>query len=253
MAREYSSLALNVYSGCTHGCRYCYAPSCLQRTRETFHSQGTPRKDIVRQVQREAPAYAGGTDRILLSFTCDPYQPSEREHGVTRQVLRVLTDAGAPWQVLTKGGMLACRDFDLFCAAGGVFATSLVFTDDADRQQWEPHAAPVQDRIDAIRRAHEAGIPTWVSIEPVIDPAQALDIIRDLSGSVDAWKVGKLNHHAHAQTVDWQAFADELLPTLQASGRPYLVKDSLHKYLPEGAAVNTICEPSGRLTIQTLF
>lgn len=257
MAREYAPLALNVYSGCTHGCRYCYAPSCLQRTREDFHAADTPRKDIVRHVKREVQQYAGGSDRILLSFTCDPYQPSDAEHGATREVLKALTDAGAPWQVLTKGGTRACRDFDVFLAGGGLFATSLVFTDDSDRAEWEPNAAPVADRLEAIAAAHALGIPTWVSIEPVIDPAQALEIIERYSGIVDAWKVGKLNHHAHAATVDWQAFADALYPALQASGRPYLVKDSLHRYLPKDAVLNTICEAelaaNTRSTTATLF
>lgn len=254
MAREYAPLALNLYSGCSHGCTYCYAPKCLQRPPEVFHAQGHPRKDILKQVAKEAPAYSGTTDRILLSFTCDPYQPAEAEHQVTRQALRILTDAGASWQVLTKGGTLACRDFDLFEAGGGVFATSLVFTNDADRAEWEPNAASVEDRLGAIAQAHARGIPTWVSIEPVIDPEQALEIIRQHSGIVDAWKVGKLNHHAHAATVDWHDFTQRLYIALQSSHRPFLIKDSLHPYLPPGAVTNTICESAlARSTTQTLF
>ena len=56
-AREYSELACNLYRGCTHGCRYCYAPAsmrtCLraphrQATGEKWHAQAEPRKDILR-------------------------------------------------------------------------------------------------------------------------------------------------------------------------------------------------------------
>jgi len=37
MAKEYSPYACNLYIGCTHCCRYCYAPHTLQRTpREYF-------------------------------------------------------------------------------------------------------------------------------------------------------------------------------------------------------------------------
>ena len=30
-AREYSELAANLYTGCSHGCRYCYCPAILRK------------------------------------------------------------------------------------------------------------------------------------------------------------------------------------------------------------------------------
>jgi len=44
---------------------------------------------------------------------------------------------------------------------------------------------PVSDRI--------AGIKTWVSLEPVIDPEQAIELIRLLHPYVGHWKAGKIN------------------------------------------------------------
>ena len=35
-AREYSPLAANLYLGCNHGCKYCYAPSIRFQTRQDF-------------------------------------------------------------------------------------------------------------------------------------------------------------------------------------------------------------------------
>lgn len=32
-AKEYGDLAINIYTGCPHGCFYCFAPSVLRRDR----------------------------------------------------------------------------------------------------------------------------------------------------------------------------------------------------------------------------
>ena len=232
MAREYSPLACNLYRGCLHGCRYCYAPRCLRMEPEQFWAGSTLRATVMDDLAREAPRYAHGQP-VLFCFTSDPYQPNE--DGATRQALLTMTDARCNWQVLTKGGTRATRDIDLFVRSRAVFGTTLLFTDDADRRQWEPNAATVEDRIVAIAQFHDAGVRTWLSIEPVVDPDQALDLVAQLAPIVDEFRVGKLNHHPQAATVDWTAFARRLVPLLEDSGRDYMIKDALQPYLPAGA------------------
>lgn len=232
MALEYAPLACNLYRGCEHRCRYCYAPNCLYMSRESFHSTAKPRPGVIAALRKEAPKYSGTDQRLLLCFTCDPYQPAEEEHGITRQALEVLVEHNIPCQVLTKGGLRAVRNFDLLQAGDGWFATSLVFLSDEDRVYWEPGAATVQSRIAAIEQAHDLGLRTWVSVEPVIDPRQALDLIVKLSPIVDGFKVGRLNHHPLAKQIDWRAFASGLIGVLEATDREYLIKDSLQPYLP---------------------
>lgn len=254
MAREYAPLACNLYRGCEHGCRYCYAPNCLYMSRDRFHSSAQPRPGVVAALRKEAPKYSGTDQRLLLCFTCDPYQPADEEHGLTRQALEVLLENRIPCQVLTKGGLRVVRDFHLLQAGDGWFATSLVFLNGEDRATWEPGAASVQSRIEAIEQAHELGIHTWVSVEPVIDPRQALDLIAELSPIVDGFKVGRLNHHPLAKQIDWRAFASELVEVLGATGREYLIKDSLQPYLPqspEGAA--PVVTGRKRILSPTLF
>jgi len=229
-AREYAPLACNLYRGCVHGCRYCYAPATLRLTRDAFHARGMPRPGILDALRKDAAKHAGGDDHVLLCFTSDPYQPGGES--VTRQALEILAAHDVPVEVLTKGGMRAIHDFDVLAGMRGAFGTTLLFTLDEDRAEWEPGAAPVEDRIAAIREAHRRGIPTWVSIEPIIDPPQAVELIEELSEVVDEWRVGKLNHHPLAATIDWGRWSLVLLDALQSSGRRYMVKDALAAYLP---------------------
>ena len=68
-------------------------------------------------------------------------------------------------------------------------------------------AAPIAERIEAIRAARAAGIFTWVSVEPVVDTAEAIEVIETLRDEVDLWKVGKLNHDRQRESaIDWRRF-----------------------------------------------
>ena len=46
-AREYAPLACNLYMGCTHGCKYCYAPGCMHKKSEEWHESARARSENV--------------------------------------------------------------------------------------------------------------------------------------------------------------------------------------------------------------
>jgi len=233
-AREYSPLACNLYRGCVHGCVYCYSPNSVRRDRAEFHAESKPRPGILAALEKDAAAIAGSEAPVLLCFTCDPYQPLEACDNITRQALETLRRHNVPAQVLTKGGRQATGDFDLLSSMRAWFGTTLVFTDEAWRREWEPNAASVSSRIAAIKEAYGCGIPTWVSIEPVVDPAQAILLIAELSPWVDEWRLGRLNYHPRAKEIDWRHWSPILLQAARDSGRGYLLKESLLPYLSAG-------------------
>jgi DNA repair photolyase len=167
----------------------------------------------------------GCTDEILLCFLCDPYAPG-LEH-TTTTALHILAAAGLSATVLTKGGMRARQDFGIMQDAGFRFGTSLSWVLDTDRAKWEPFAASVQSRIDALTRAHDSGIRTWVSMEPVIDPEQACALVPLLADVVDEWKIGKWNHDARAAAINWPAFRRDIVAELEAVGARYYLKRDL--------------------------
>lgn len=239
MALEYAPLACNLYSGCTHGCTYCYAPACLRMQPKDFHARTSLRKTVLSELEKEAPKYVKQNKRVLFSFTSDAYQPEET--GDTRTALKIMRNAGCPFQILTKGGTRATRDFDLYTKQDA-FGSTVLFTDDNDRKTWEPNAANINDRIEAIKIAHSQCIYTWVSIEPVINAGQAIQLIKEYSGIVNEWKIGKLNHHPHAKTINWYDFAAMLYDTLQTVNSNYMIKDSLHSFLPKGAVTTRYAE-----------
>lgn len=228
-AREYAPLAANLYSGCSHGCIYCYAPLALKRRREAFHSSPGPRKGVLEALEKDARRLAARGERrpILMSFTSDPYQPCEAEFGLTRAGLEILARHGLRVTVLTKGGTRALRDLDLLARPGNALAATLTTLDPEESLRWEPEAALPADRIQALAEAKRAGLHTWVSLEPVLDPAWALEIIRATREVVDLYKVGRLNYHPRARRIDWAGFRDQAVTLLERLGKDYYIKADL--------------------------
>ncbi len=140
--------------------------------------------------------------------------------------MEILNEHDLNFTVLTKNGKLAERDFDLI----DNFGETIIFMSEEMRRKWERNAPPIRDRVEAMKTASQMGIKTWVSLEPVIDPEEALMVVRKLGDYVDMWKVGKLNHYPdYENTVDWLKFYTRLIATFDEMGisdeRYYIKKD----------------------------
>ena len=220
-AKEYGDYAINIYTGCPHRCYYCFAPNVLHRDREAFHSHVEPRAGIVEAVAKQLATGKIKGQLIHLCFTCDPY-PRGYDSTATREIIKLIKASGNHVQILTKGGSLAKRDFDLLGANDwfGVTITGDFFND----QHSEPNAAPWFRSLETVRIAHDRGIKTWVSCEPVLD---AHNILALISGNwpIDRFKVGKLNYHP--SDIKWAEFGKAAEALCIQYGRDYLIKDSL--------------------------
>ena len=220
--------AANLYQGCLHGCGYCYVPDTTfwrckgMDRRRLFHSEAIPRKNILKHLEADCRKCKGMKEPVFLSFTSDLYQPFQKpEHDITREALLLFEKYDIKVTILTKGGQRAERDFDIIARNGWKFGTTITGTD----RKFEPNAAPVDERMWFIEKAHDLGIYTWISMEPVIDTGEALYCMFRLteSDNVDFWKVGKLNHgkklgqpyQSLESTTNWSAFlscVENLIP-----------------------------------------
>jgi len=231
-AGEYAHLACNLYRGCSHQCQYpCYVPGMLRIPQKKWAALvPTPRPGILDALKKDAKKYANTQDRVLLCFTSDPYCPEAAASGVTRQALEILREHNISFQVLTKGGMRAVDDFDLY-GKHDAFATTLT-TGGSEAWTWEPDAPGPADRIQAISTAHAMGISTWVSLEPVMDPECSLHVIKMTHHIVDLFKIGKLNHDKALEAkIDWGRFGWEAVALCDKYGVDYYVKDDLRKHM----------------------
>lgn len=229
-AYEYGELAVNIYTGCNHGCSYCYARQMKQR----WTPKGAacefdtpqPRPGIVEAVRRQLEREKITGQTIFLCFTCDPY-PDEIDTVATREVIRAIKGSGNHVRILTKGGFRAARDFDLLDSEDWFGVT--ISGDDRK----EPFAAPERERLNSLIQAKNLyGVKTWVSCEPVLNPQKIFDVIASAEG-IDFYKIGKLNHAAPPPEIvkagGWARFGAEAERLCRKHGRGYYIKEDLRK------------------------
>jgi DNA repair photolyase len=228
-AAEYCENAVNLYKGCEHGCIYCWSPRVTHQTRESF-LKATPRVGIIEQIEKDAPKYRG--QKVLLSFTSDPYQPINRYEQLTHETLLILLKHGITPVILTKGGLRSMWDFDILAKCNDAsYGATLTFIEEEDSLKWEPKAAVPDDRIFVLRQAKKAGLHTWVSLEPVISPEQSLQLIKKTHDFVDIFKVGRWNYDLRTGLIDWRDFVKEAVGLFKKYKLNYYIKRDLERFI----------------------
>ena len=218
-AKEYGDLAINIYTGCPHRCFYCFAPNVLRRDRQQFHGIVEPRKDIVEETRRQIEREGITRKLVHLCFTCDPY-PHGYDTTVTREIISLLKSTGNNVQILTKGD--GSRDFDLLGPEDWYGIT----LDGATTRTGHFDNAPLF-RYTNLIKAHEKGIKTWVSFEPVLNAENVLGMIKDVAPHADKVKIGKLNYWP--SDINWKQFGERAEALCKSLGIEYYIKDSLRK------------------------
>jgi len=233
-AGEYAPLAANPYSGCGHGCVYCYVPAIIHMTRAEFDAGAVERDDYRAKLRKDAKKYQAAdiTEPVMLSFTTDVYSPSATS--LTRDSIEILIEHGLGFCVLTKGGTRSLADLDLYRRDRDAFACTLTSLDDRFSKKWERNAALPGDRIAALKAFHDAGIFTWVSLEPTLDCESSLQIVRQTHGFVDLFKIGRVTYLPMTKTTDWETYTHRMTDLCQKLNVEHYVKKDLQQFLPPG-------------------
>ena len=108
-----------------------------------------------------------------MSSVTDPYQPIERQIGLTRRLLEVLAERHKPKLVVQTRSPDVVRDCDLLSAiqnkGGRVQVNMTVTTDDEDiRKTFEPSCPSNMARIRAIGEVAAQGIDTCITLTPLL-------------------------------------------------------------------------------------
>ncbi len=165
---------LNPYRGCVFGCSYCYAAFFPRsRTlRDTWGEWVQIKSNAVSRLARMRTDLRGKS--VYMSSVTDPYQPLEQELQLVRDLLPLMAERGMDLVVQTRSPLVT-RDLELLAAFPRVCVNMTVTTDsEAVRTAFEPACPPVPARLDAITAVAAAGIPTAITLTPLL-PIENLD------------------------------------------------------------------------------
>lgn len=168
--------SLNPYGGCAFACRYCYV-----RELPVQKFKGIPwgewidikknarelyRKEIGKLRKKEHPVH------IYMSSATDPYQPIEREACITRGLLEEMMENPPDMLVIQTRSPIVERDMDLLVQLKAKCRLVVSMTVETDREDvkkiFAPYAPSIKMRLNALKRLHQAGIPTQAAISPVL-------------------------------------------------------------------------------------
>jgi DNA repair photolyase len=175
---------INPYRGCEFACKYCYA----RYTHEYMELDGSEFEKKIYVKKDAAPLLAwdvahkysyesegsGGArpDHIAIGTATDPYQPAEREYGVTRACLEELAKKeGLSVSIITKSNQIV-RDIEVLQRIAersnlGIDITIATLRAGLTRLL-EPRAPRPDLRLAAVKQLREAGLPVGVSASPLI-------------------------------------------------------------------------------------
>ena len=167
--------SINPYKGCEHGCVYCYArpthaflglsPGLDFETRIFYKTEPAARlsEALERRGYKVRP--------IAMGTNTDPYQPGERQLGITREILKTLLRYRHPVTLVTKSTLIL-RDLDILAelATLGLVQVSVSVTtlNNGLKTALEPRTAGPRARLRVLDSLHQARIPVGAMIAPVI-------------------------------------------------------------------------------------
>jgi DNA repair photolyase len=186
--------AVNVGLKCGHACTYCSTDAMLRIQLSKLGIKGSNKDCCV--VDPNTPirvAQDAKTKRnrgmIQLCTTVDAWAPEAQQYNLGKRCLEaILSEQGWEVRILTKNAAVA-KDFDLIEKYRDRVLVGLSITATPDRSHivriTEPNASPIEERLEAMKNAHNRGLRTYGMLCPLLPgiadaPAQIDELVKHM-------------------------------------------------------------------------
>lgn len=162
---------LNIYRGCSHNCKYCYAIYSHEYLGEHDFSKVFAKTNIAEQLDKELSNDEWKREIINIGGVTDSYQRAEKEMKIMPEVLKVLIKHKTPAIISTKSNLIL-RDFDLIAELSRLtyvnIASTITTMNEEDRKKIEPYSSTSMERFEMLKEFRKTNASVGLHTMPII-------------------------------------------------------------------------------------
>ncbi|WP_040214582.1 SPL family radical SAM protein [Clostridium polynesiense] len=163
---------LNIYRGCQHGCRYCYAMySHKYLDSVDFFTDIHIKTNIVEELEKELKKDSWKREVINIGGVTDSYQPAEDKYKLMPEILKLLIKYKTPAIISTKSKLIL-KDYDLIDELSRItyinVAETITTMDEAVRNKIEPFGASTLERFQVLKEFRKTNASIGLHVMPII-------------------------------------------------------------------------------------
>lgn len=163
---------LNIYRGCEHGCKYCYAiGSHDYLDGEDYFKDIYIKTNVIEVLEKQLKSEAWKREVINIGGVTDSYQPVERTYQLMPEILKLLIKYKTPCIISTKSD-LVLRDYDLIEELSRItyvnIAATITSMDEGIRKNIEPKGVTSLKRFEMLKTFSKTQASTGLHFMPII-------------------------------------------------------------------------------------
>ncbi|HIF5131550.1 TPA: radical SAM protein [Clostridioides difficile] len=163
---------LNIYRGCEHGCKYCYAIySHKYINSNNYFEEIYVKTNIVEKLERQLKSSKWKKEVINIGGVTDSYQPIEADYKIMPEILNLLIKYKTPAIISTKSDLIL-RDYDLIDKLSRITyinVASTITTVNEDTQRLiEPNGVDSMRRFKMLKEFRKTNASVGLHIMPII-------------------------------------------------------------------------------------
>jgi len=163
---------LNIYRGCEHGCKYCYAMYSHQYLdSEQYFDDIFVKTNIVELLEQQLSSLSWKREVVNIGGVTDSYQPIEKQSKLMPDILRLMIKYKTPCIISTKSDLIL-RDYDLIAELANLtyvnVAATVTCMNETIRKKIEPNGAPSLKRFTMLKEFSKTNASTGLHFMPII-------------------------------------------------------------------------------------
>ena len=241
---------LNIYRGCEHGCKYCYAMySHEYLDSEDYFGDIFVKTNIVEQLEKQLSSLKWKQEIVNIGGVTDSYQAAEEHYRLMPEILKLLIKYKTPAIISTKSDLIL-RDYDLIDELSKItyinVAATITTMDESIRKLIEPGGVESAKRFIMLKSFRKTNASVGLHVMPIIpyltDSFENFDMLFSMAQDSGVHYVlpGTLYLRGKTRTVfldfikkEFPHLYDDLVALYKTGGADKEYKNSLYKVVNE--------------------